>query len=91
MNLSEYTELIHTLPCVLCWKKLGVKTYAVEAHHPTVPRNDWLMVPLCYEHHRGSTGVHGDGHRRGFERRWKVTQDHLLGWTNEARARFADR
>ena len=90
MTLSDYAELIHELPCVVCWKKLGHKTYPVEAHHPTVPRNEWLMVPLCHEHHRGATGVHGM-RRRGFEMLWKVTDEDLLGWTNEARARFADR
>lgn len=87
MSLDDYEERIHELPCVICWKKLGVKTYAVEAHHPTVPRNPWLIIPLCYEHHRGATGVHGM-RRRGFEMLWKVAESDLLGWTNEANAKF---
>lgn len=87
MSLDDYLERVASCPCVLCWKKLGKKTYPVEVHHPTVPRNEWLIVSLCYEHHRGATGVHGL-HRRPFERFWKITAEDLLGWQNEAVARF---
>lgn len=87
MSIDAYMDRIASLPCVLCWKKLGKRTYPVEVHHPTVPRNPWLVIPLCPEHHRGATGVHGL-HRRGFETMWKASQDDLLGWTNEANAKF---
>ena len=86
--LEDYIERVASCPCVLCLNRLGVKTFACEVHHPTVPRNDWLIVSLCYEHHRGSAGVHGL-HRRGFERLWKVTDYDLLGWQNEALCKFA--
>jgi hypothetical protein len=87
VSLDDYEELIQSLPCVVCWKKLGEKTYGVEKHHPTVPRNPWLVVPLCREHHQGPTGVHGM-RRRGFDTFWKVDDYVLLGWTNEAVAKF---
>jgi hypothetical protein len=86
LRLDQYLDLVAGLPCVLCEHKLGLKTYGCEVHHPTVPRNDWLVVPLCAEHHRGPTGVHGR-HRRGFESLWKVTDYMLLGWTNQSLAR----
>lgn len=34
-------------------------------------------IPLCYEHHRGATGVHGMG-TRGFARRYGLTETDLL-------------
>lgn len=87
MSLAAYVERLHELPCVLCWKKLGVKTYGVETHHPTVPANDWLQIPLCPEHHRGPTGIHGL-RRRPFETFWKITDYDMLAWTNEALRKF---
>jgi hypothetical protein len=89
MSLSEYIERVQSLPCVLCWKKLGVKTWPVEAHHvgEASERNDWAVAALCWEHHQGATGVHGL-RRRGFERLWKVNDIDLLAWTNEAMSKF---
>jgi len=86
MSLDAYLERVASCQCVVCWKKLGVKTWPVELHHPTVPRKDWLVVPLCYEHHRGSAGVHGL-RRRGFETLWKCDAYDLLNWTNELLAK----
>jgi hypothetical protein len=87
MRLDQYLDRVASLPCVICEHKLGLKTYSCEVHHPTVPRNDWLVVPLCYQHHRGSAGVHGL-HRRGFEMLWKVDDYTLLGWTNQGIAKY---
>jgi hypothetical protein len=88
MRASDHMSKVASLPCVICRFKLGMTNYGVEVHHPTVPANDWVVVPLCVEHHRGSTGVHGL-HRKGFERFWKVTDFDLLGWTNELMAKEA--
>lgn len=89
MSLAKYKERIHELPCVICLKKLGVKTFGVHAHHvgEASERNDWALVPLCHEHHEGSTGVHGL-RRRGFDRFWKTNDVELLAWTNEALAKY---
>lgn len=90
MSASDHMERVASCPCVLCWKKLGKKTYGVHVHHagPVETRSDWLVVSLCPEHHTGPTGVHG-AHRREFERMWKVDDFKLLAWTNEALQRFA--
>ena len=89
MSLEDYKERIHELPCVICWKKLGVKTFGCEAHHAgdADERNDFAQVPLCSEHHQGATGIHAL-HRRGFHRFWKTNDNDLLGWTNEAMFKF---
>jgi hypothetical protein len=37
-------------------------------------------MPLCAEHHRGNTGVHGLG-TKGFVKHYGITQQELLDWT----------
>jgi Icc-related predicted phosphoesterase len=34
------------------------------------------VIPLCPEHHRGSSGYHGMG-RKAFEKRYEVTESEL--------------
>jgi len=86
---ADYMERIHELPCVVCWKKLGRKTYGVHAHHAgdASERNNWALIPLCPEHHEGPTGIHGL-RRAGFYRFWKTNNTELLAWTNEALSKF---
>jgi len=83
MNIEEWKELIHGLPCVVCWLQMGNKTYGVEGHHLQAVRNDlsdWLEIPLCAEHHRGSSGVHGLS-RRGFYTRFNLDDLSLIAAT----------
>lgn len=84
MTPGDYMALIAELPCVICLHKIGVTVYGVDVHHvgDASDRNDWAVVPLCLQHHRGGTGVHGL-HRRGFHRMWKTTDILLLAWTNK--------
>jgi hypothetical protein len=35
------------------------------------------VIPLCPEHHRGATGVHGLG-TKGFPKHWGYTEEDLL-------------
>jgi hypothetical protein len=53
-----------------------------EVHHAgdAQDRHDWNCVPLCSEHHRGATGVHGL-HRKEFEMRYKLTDLEMIGDT----------
>lgn len=75
------------LPCAVCYLALGERNYGVHVHHVWSERGigsekmDGLTVPLCVEHHVGVTGIHGLG-AKGFERRYKLTEWHLLDWTN---------
>lgn len=70
------------LSCVCCIFLDGTITTQVEVHHierpPRTEVSDFLVLPLCAEHHRGYTGVHGRS-RQGFEKLHGVTQLQLLG------------
>jgi hypothetical protein len=76
-------DRIAQLPCIVCLYKLDIITKPVSVHHVTVPADDFAVAPLCYEHHQGSTGVHGL-RRRGFEMMWKISEMDLLALTNRA-------
>jgi len=55
--------------CALC-RRMGYDETPAEIHHIREGQGmaqraqDWLVVPLCPEHHRGTHGIHGD--RRAF-------------------------
>jgi hypothetical protein len=40
------------------------------------------VLPLCPEHHRGNSGVHGLG-TKGFEKKWKISYERLLERVNQ--------
>jgi hypothetical protein len=40
------------------------------------------VIPLCPEHHRGKTGVHGLG-TKGFPKHWGFTEQDLLEDTKQ--------
>lgn len=82
-SAKNHMDRVAQLPCVICLYKLGFVTKPVSVHHVTVPADDYAVAPLCYEHHQGSTGVHGL-HRRTFERVWKLDEIGLLALTNRA-------
>lgn len=73
--------------CILC-RHLGYGSTPAEIHHlrhgmGAGQRNSNLMtIPLCPEHHRGSTGYHGLG-RRAFERMYGVTELDLLAMSQK--------
>ena len=76
-----HRERVGRLPCVACSVLQGVDTRPVDLHHmehERHPFSDFLLLPLCWEHHRGFTGVHGR-HRLGFEKLHGITQLQLLG------------
>lgn len=83
MSLEDWKELVHGLPCCVCWLQTGERTYGVESHHVESVRDelsDWLEIPLCAEHHRGSSGVHGLS-RRGFYTRFNLDDLSLIAAT----------
>jgi hypothetical protein len=45
-------------------------------------RSQSPVIPLCPEHHRGNTGIHGMG-RKAFERNYETTEESLLQIVNE--------
>jgi len=80
--LAELHDIrVRRLTCVACFVLEGKHTLPIEIHHIEHDRHafsDFLILPLCYEHHQGFTGVHGR-HRLGFEKLHGVTQLQLLG------------
>lgn len=71
--------------CIICG------AIPVEIHHTMFGKNrklateDGLVVPLCWEHHRGRNGVHGsDGHeidlqlKKMSEKRWLKYYDKTI-------------
>ena len=78
---KRHFDRVSALGCVLCRLILDLRTPA-EIHHvfDSAARSDYLVVPLCPEHHRGKTGFHGLG-QRAFEMRYKTTEYHLLAET----------
>ena len=78
-------DKIARLGCILCSEVLGFAGSPAELHHIRRfggKRSTSPVIPLCPEHHRGNSGVHGLG-AKGFERKWGVTQEGLLEQVNK--------
>ncbi len=73
---------IALLGCSLC-RELGYGETPSEIHHirRTSKRSNAPVIPLCTEHHRGNSSIHGLG-RKGFEKRYSLTEEYLLERTN---------
>lgn len=91
--MSTKAELRHLnrlagIGCILC-KSLGLGETPAEMHHLRTGQGmsqrapHWLAIPLCAEHHRGSTGLHGMG-TRAFERHYGLSELDMLALTIEA-------
>ena len=76
---------IAELGCILCSEVLGFTGTPSELHHIRRyggKRSTSPVIPLCPEHHRGNSGVHGLG-AKGFENKWGITQERLLEQVNK--------
>lgn len=88
MNRRDYLDRVAGLGCILCRHLSNVYTPA-EIHHPkewtgaSQRASNFLSLPLCPEHHRGASGVHGLG-KKGFYARYKLQEHDLLAMTIEA-------
>jgi hypothetical protein len=81
---KEHYDKLARFGCVLCFW-LGFEGSPAEIHHirRTRPRKDSPAIPLCPEHHRGDTGIHGLGRKR-FESEYDITEEELLKIANDA-------
>jgi hypothetical protein len=76
---------IAELGCIICSEILGIQGSAAELHHVRrygTKRATSPILPLCPEHHRGNSGVHGLG-TKGFEIQWGITYEELLDRVNQ--------
>ncbi len=57
MNAKQYKNKVAELGCLICGAP-------AELHHPrfvcgmSQRANDWLVLPLCFQHHRGGPFGH---------------------------------
>lgn len=79
---QEHKRKLVELGCVVCRREFpGIEPGPVELHHfrgNGFGKGSYLtLMPLCYEHHRGDSGVHGLG-TKGFAKRYGYDQYDLL-------------
>jgi len=84
MTLDEkkHKQTLATLGCMVCRRIYGIDHGDVELHHMRKGmgwgKGDYTtLIPLCVEHHRGNTGVHGYGTKR-FEKEYGFSELDLL-------------
>jgi hypothetical protein len=93
LNAAErrYHALLRTLPCIVCRRIGNALDRRVDIHHiskGTSPQNNWLVIPLCREHHdplRTGSGLHGMSEQR-FCAMFKVPhlcEYGMLAWVNQ--------
>lgn len=75
---KDYMNRVAELGCILC-RHLGHEGTGAELHHPrtglgmAMRASNFDVLPLCPEHHRGRTGIHGMG-RKAFEREYGLSE-----------------
>lgn len=79
---KQYMGKVAELGCILC-KHLNLGETPAELHHPRTgtgagrKSSNMDVIPLCPEHHRGNSGLHGMG-RKAFERYYGITELQLM-------------
>lgn len=75
---KEYYDRLARFGCILCYH-IGYEGTPAELHHirRSGKRSNAPVIPLCPEHHRGNSSIHGLG-RKEFERTFKTTEEELL-------------
>ena len=82
---KKHMSRVAELGCIVC-KRMGYPGTPSELHHPRSGvgmgkrSSHYDVIPLCPEHHRGKTGVHGLG-TKGFPKHWGFTEEDLLADT----------
>jgi len=78
----KHMSRVAELGCAVC-RRMGYEGTPAELHHPRAAvgmaqrASHMDVLPLCVEHHRGKTGVHGLG-TKGFPKHWGFTEADLL-------------
>lgn len=85
MTSKVYKSRVASMGCILC-RHLDLGETPATLHHVREGQgmsqraSDWLVIPLCKEHHQGKTGIHGGS----FYQKWKMDEMDLLAMTIEA-------
>lgn len=84
MSAKTWKAQIASIGCILC-RNLGLGETPAHLHHVREGQgmsqraSDFLVVPLCREHHQGKTGIHGGQ----FYQLYKLDELDLLAMTLE--------
>lgn len=78
---KKHLSAVAELGCIVC-RRLGFEGTPAELHHIRAGQgwgrsSHYDTIPLCPEHHRGNTGVHGLG-TKGFPKHYGFTEQELL-------------
>jgi hypothetical protein len=79
---KQYMGKVADIGCILC-KHLNLGETPAELHHPRTNTgagrraSNMDLIPLCPEHHRGNSGLHGMG-RKAFEKYYGITELQLM-------------
>lgn len=78
---KAHLSAVAELGCIVC-RRLGFEGTPAELHHIRAGQgwgrsSHYDTIPLCPEHHRGNTGVHGLG-TKGFPKHYGFTEQELL-------------
>ncbi len=79
---KKYLSRVADLGCYVC-SLLGYEGTPAEIHHrrsgvgKAQRASNYEVLPLCPEHHRGRTGIHGMG-LRAFEREYGMTEVEMI-------------
>ena len=86
----QHKDKLARLGCAVCMRIHGAhEPGPVQLHHQRAGMGGWgkgsylTLIPLCLEHHTGSTGVHGLG-SKGFPAHHGFTEADLLADTQRA-------
>ena len=83
---KNHLSKVAALGCMVC-RRIGYSDSPSEIHHLRAGQgwgrsSHYLAIPLCPEHHRGKTGVHGLG-TKGFPKHYGFTEQDLLDDVNK--------
>ena len=79
---KRHLSAVAELGCAVC-RRMGYEGTPAEIHHKRAGTgagrrsSHYDAIPLCPEHHRGATGLHGLG-TKGFPQHWGFDEDDLL-------------
>jgi len=79
---KKHMSRVADLGCIVC-RRMGYLNSPAEIHHKRAgtgagKRSSHLnVIPLCPEHHRGDTGLHGLG-SKGFVKHYGYDEDDML-------------
>jgi hypothetical protein len=78
MTRHEWKARVAALGCLICGRPANLH-HVREGQGMSQRASDWLVVPLCREHHQGADGIHSGR----FYHRFKKDEMDLLAETIE--------